>query len=541
SLVVELSNATLARLQQALPAAYALPEIDRCLDPTWLRERPSPPSDARSQAEIKTIREAIERTRSLEALGKIDEALPIAETLVERADALGWKPLRARTRLLAGRLSEQQAVEGAAEHLESGFFIALEADEEHLAAELATRLVVAIGVDLLRPSEGHLWARWARALIDRRPVGKEMRLAALNSQLGVLAHSEGHLAEAEHAWQAALSIYEAILGPHHPNIAKLLNNLGALQQLEGNSDEAALLWERALSIWGASLGPDHPTTAAVHVNLGLVYEERAQYSKARASTERALAIWERTLGHKHLKLAPALNNIGHVQIIEGQYSDALTTYKRAHQILVRTFGSGSPSTIEPILGTAKAHTGLGNIEAAAEDYEKVRAIEQRNNNPKGVAYVDSQLASLFLDIDPERAEGHLQGAIKEYSDLYGKRSQEVLQTLLVISEQHLEAGRPAAARPLLEQALGLAQTDASRDNVQSTGAPPDAELIAAIGFALARSLAETGGDRQRIDRLLGRAESLYLGLDPPPKEPVKKLRRLRNSLTDSPPNAPASP
>ncbi len=542
SLVVELSNATLARLQQALPAAYALPEIDRCLDPTWLRERPLPPSDASSKAEIDALREAIERTRSLEAIGRIDEALPIAETLVERADALGWKPLRARTRLLAGRLSEQQAIERAAEHLESGFFIALGADEEHLATELATRLVVAIGVDLMRPNEGHLWARWAKALIDRRPVGREMRLAALNSQLGVLAHSEGKLDEAEHAWQAALAIYQSILGPHHPNIAKLLNNLGALHDLNDNSDEAARLWERALSIWGASLGPDHPTTAAVHVNLGLVYERQGQYSKALASTERALVIWERSLGHEHPQLVTALNNIAIVQHKTEHYADSLATSKRALRILQRTLGANNRSLVIPMRGAAKAHAGLGNIEAAAADYERIRTIHLQNDNPEGVAYDDSQLASLFLDIDPERAEGYLQQAISGYEKLYGERSNEVLQTLLTISEQHLQARRPASALPLLERALDLTKADSKRPSkgtAQDTEAPIDPKIIAEINFALAKSIAQTDGDRQRIDQLLGRAESLYLALDAPPKETLKELRALRKTLTEPPSEATA--
>ncbi len=538
TLVVELSNATLARLQQALPAAFALPAIDRCLDPTWLRERPSPPSDAISKAEIDALREAIERTRSLEALGKIDEALPIAETLVERADALGWKPLRARTRLLAGRLSEQQAIDRAAEHLESGFFTALEADEEHLAAELATRLVVAIGVDLRRPEEGHLWARWAKALIDRRPVGKAMRLAALNSHLGILAHSEGKLDAAEHAWHASLAIYQSILGPHHPNIAKLLNNLGALHDLKGKSDEAARLWERALSIWGSSLGPDHPTTAAVHVNLGLVYERRGQYSKARASTERALAIWERSLGHDHPKLAPALNNIAHVQLKKKQFADALATYRRALQILKKAFGTGSRSTIEPILGSAKAHAGLGNIEAAAANYERVRAIEELHSNPDGIAYVDFQLAILFLVIDPERAEGLLLRATNRYKDLHGERSNEVLQTLLAIAEENLDIGRPAAARPLVERALALANTDAkhpAKGKTQPTQAKLDPEIIASVHFVLARALADTDSEYPRAIRLLARAESLYLGLEDPPKDALQKLRALRKTLAKLPP------
>ena len=468
ALVVELSQANLARLQQAQPAALSLPAIDRCLDPAWLDERPSPPSDPSSRIEIDALREAIERTHQLEALGKIDEAQRIAETLVKRADELGWRPLRARTRLLAGRLSEEQEIESAAQHLESGFFIALDADDEALAAELATRLIVAVGVDLGRPEEGRLWSRWARALIRRQAAGQEMRMALVDRQLGILASALGDLEEAEAAWRRSLAIHETILGPHHPDVAKLLNNIGTLYQRRDKYDEAAQLWERALEIWETSLGPDHATTAAVHVNLALVYRDRGQHEKALASTQRALALWERTLGPNHAKLVTALLNIGHIQNEQGQLEEALTSYARALEIAERTFGEDDARLEALLSGRAKVLGELGRTEAAAADLERMRASKAARDDIDGIAEADLRLALLFVSVDPERSRARLAQALVRLEALHGTQSDEVLDALVTVAEAQLDAALldasqldpPDGAKP--DSPLGGAQPEQAR-------------------------------------------------------------------------------
>ena len=56
----------------------------------------------------------------------------------------------------------------------------------------------------------------------------------------------------------ALTIEQAVLGAHHPNLALGLNNLALLHYERGAYLEAQTLLRRALAIEEEAYGPDHP-------------------------------------------------------------------------------------------------------------------------------------------------------------------------------------------------------------------------------------------------------------------------------------------
>jgi Tetratricopeptide repeat len=62
-------------------------------------------------------------------------------------------------------------------------------------------------------------------------------------------------------------MWEAVLGPQHPDIATGLNNLGGLLQAQGGLAGARLYNERALRICQSVLGEVHPSTQVVRRNL----------------------------------------------------------------------------------------------------------------------------------------------------------------------------------------------------------------------------------------------------------------------------------
>ncbi|MEZ4383492.1 MAG: serine/threonine-protein kinase [Nannocystaceae bacterium] len=528
ALILEVSRADLARIQQALPAAYGLSPIDRCLDPAWLRQRIPPPDDLRSRAEIDAIREAFARARALEAVGKVDEARSQANALVARADEVGWRPLQARARLLAGRLAEEQSVDEAARLLTEGFFLAQAAGEELLAADLATRLVVAVGVDQARPSEGHLWGRWAAMLIERQPAaGRSIRRAALDSQLGILAQSEGDIEAADAAWRAALALHETTVGPQHPDVAKLLNNIGTLRQAVGKRDEARELWERALAIWEASLGPDHPLTAAVRVNLGLIYFVDDDLARALRSTERALVIWERDLGPEHAKVATALINIGRIQEERGDMDAALAAFVRAIEITEATYGADSRALSGPLVGLATVQAKLGRDDEAIRTLERARALAIASDDADARARIDLDLGALLFDVSRERAAGLIEGALATLTAREGGSRDALFDALARLGEAHLARGRASAAILDLERALRLEP-------------PPegwDPELEGDARFALARALVADGRERARALDLADEAAELFHASKPVADDQLTALAAWRRALARP---APAS-
>jgi Tfp pilus assembly protein PilF len=62
-------------------------------------------------------------------------------------------------------------------------------------------------------------------------------------------------------------MWEAVLGPEHPNTATSLNNLGSLLQVQGDLAGARLYYERAFRVCQSGLGEVHPSTPVVRRNL----------------------------------------------------------------------------------------------------------------------------------------------------------------------------------------------------------------------------------------------------------------------------------
>jgi len=68
-------------------------------------------------------------------------------------------------------------------------------------------------------------------------------------------------------YERALAIFEAVLGPEHPDTATSLSNLAVLCANEEDFEEAARLMRRALEIREAKLGPEHPDTQSSRQSL----------------------------------------------------------------------------------------------------------------------------------------------------------------------------------------------------------------------------------------------------------------------------------
>src|SRR6476660_3430693 len=77
---------------------------------------------------------------------------------------------------------------------------------------------------------------------------------------GAQLYQQGHYAEAEQAFRAALEAAEQ-LGPDDTRVAVVLNNLASLCHNQRKIKEAQALYERALTIRRQALGANHPMVA----------------------------------------------------------------------------------------------------------------------------------------------------------------------------------------------------------------------------------------------------------------------------------------
>jgi tetratricopeptide (TPR) repeat protein len=196
----------------------------------------------------------------------------------------------------------------------------------------------------------------------------------LLNQAGLYLSGRAEFAQAKAAYERALAIGEAILGPDHPNVAIRVNNLGGVLQDLGDLAGARAAYERALAIDEAVFGPDHPNVARDVNNLGLVLKDLGDLAGARAAYERALAIFEKVLGANHPNVATAVNNLGLVLKDLGDLAGARAAYERALAIWEEQLGPEHPQVAIGVNNLGMVLKDLGDLAGARAHFQRALQI-----------------------------------------------------------------------------------------------------------------------------------------------------------------------
>jgi tetratricopeptide (TPR) repeat protein len=114
------------------------------------------------------------------------------------------------------------------------------------------------------------WQPHLRAVAENAAATESEQAGSLFNSLGYHLRTIADFAGARAAFERALAIFEATLGPDHPNVAVALNNLGSVLQDQGDLAGARAAFERALAIDETAFGSDHPSTVGVRGNLEIL-------------------------------------------------------------------------------------------------------------------------------------------------------------------------------------------------------------------------------------------------------------------------------
>ena len=359
-----LAKANAARVNQALNLVDSLPALGRCDDVEALAAEVPLPEDPAVAREVEMLREQIDRARLLAVVGEFAEGVVVSERVVERADELGYAPLRSEAYLrraqlydAAGRYTE------AYEDTERAYLLAVEHRHERAELEAVTELIHAVSERQAKPEAALQWSMTALALA-REPLDEARVLA----RVGSIYKGEGKLDEALDHQLRALAIREEALGPEHPAVASSLNGVAAILRRQGKLDEALAHHRRALAIRESALGPRHPMVASSLNNMSNVLVQQGQTTEARLALEKALAIREEVLGPTHPKLGTILSNLGELFANEGDYAGAHVMYGRARVVLAEGLGPTHPRLLWVLYGIAELFEKEGRLGEAAEHY-----------------------------------------------------------------------------------------------------------------------------------------------------------------------------
>jgi tetratricopeptide (TPR) repeat protein len=203
----------------------------------------------------------------------------------------------------------------------------------------------------------------------------------LFNSLGYHLHAVADLPAARATYQRALTIFERVLGPDHPNVATLVNNLGSVLHDLGDLPAARDAFQRALAIDEKAFGPDHPNVATDVNNLGSVLKDLGDLQAARDALQRALAIDEKAFGPDHPNVARDVNNLGTMLRDLGELQAARAAYERALAIDEKAFGPDHPEVARDVNNLGSVLHDLGELQAARAAFQRALAIFERLLGP----------------------------------------------------------------------------------------------------------------------------------------------------------------
>ncbi|MCX4247450.1 tetratricopeptide repeat protein [Paraliomyxa miuraensis] len=281
-------------VENAMVSVQSLGDVHTCDDVAALSARAEPPATPEARTRVSSGYGQIAEARALELGGRYEEAVGLARSVVEEADAVGYPPLRAAaTHRMAAALGLMGDFYAAEEQLVEAIEAAERSRDEPTAADAWIDLVWVVGVEQPRPEEALRLARFAQAAVERLDDDL-LRRAALDHNRGGVFYRLERYDEALTHYQRAYQVQYELLGDRHPLVAQTLNHIGNVLIMQERYDEARLKCEQALEIRRSTLGERHPRVAAPLNNLAELLGRKGDHQQALDHAQRALEIVEGT-------------------------------------------------------------------------------------------------------------------------------------------------------------------------------------------------------------------------------------------------------
>lgn len=237
--------------------------------------------------------------------------------------------------------------------------------------------------------------------------------------------------------------------------------------------------------------------ASIRHALGSLYASLGEDGKALAHLADALRLRKAALGERHPAVADTLVSLAHVLESRGRCTEAENHLRQALAIRTERLGKDDPATILSLRELAAFARRQGDLELAAQ---LVAGLEA----PAGGA-----AAGLAASPGAAQVE-QAQARLRDLHETWGPRHPAVAAGLGRLAELLVAEGRPAEARPLLEQCLAIWSEQLGPEHArtretfrrleqvcEASGAP--AALVPLLAERLDRALADGGNARLLAD------------------------------------------
>lgn len=286
------------------------------------------------------------------ALGRIGEALPLAERTAERS-LVALERGHPDTLAAMGRLAQLLQLGGRGDDAigwsERALALAREVrGHESLPALDAMTTLANRYTNAGRFGEALALEQQALALGRRLRFENHPDTLVAMGNLASTYRRLGRFEDAAELEQQVLRQFERSQGERADVTLIAMNNLGGTYAALGRHDEAAALHEKVLKARTASRGERHPDTLGAMLNLAGDLQSLGRLPEALALAERARTLTGQALGERHPTSLAALDLLADLLRATGRPAEALPLRERQLALSTELHGPQHPATLAAV-------------------------------------------------------------------------------------------------------------------------------------------------------------------------------------------------
>ncbi len=426
-------DATLSALERAdaIAVVHAHDAVDgfdplqACAQAERLLDASPRPTDAQTLQRLTDLERRHDVIDANLELGHYEQALEPARVLATDADALGYAPMRARASMLLGdaEVEAGRGLDGAAA-LEDALSAAIEAGDDHAAAEAALELAGVAGHVISEPDRGLRALELGRAFARRSPLRGTLEIVATGHEASI-AVTQGEMARALELHEEVRDYWSAREDGQR-QVALALLDIGSVLTALGRAEDAVAVLEEGVEIRTLEYGGDHPATANALRELGSALSKLERFEQAQEALSRALRIQQDARGPSR-EVAVLLDDLGRVLRAGGDLDGATQRHQRAYAIWETLYDGPNPSLVVSRLNIGYTLSAAGKFGEAFEAFDQALKMSVEASGPEHPHVVYAANAAASALVDQERYDEAYVYA-KQALDLDGRA--EVPPTLL---------------------------------------------------------------------------------------------------------------
>lgn len=227
--------------------------------------------------------------------------------------------------------------------------------------------------------------------VFQRLNGEELDYGHTLCNIAATYNMQGKPLEAEPVIRRAVAIYEAKLGPNHPNLGRALGVAASIAHGLADDAEAERLSRRVVDIQLAAHGKQHVEYGRALLHLASAYSQRNEWSRAEPLLDQALQTYREAVGEQHPEYATALVYLATAYQNQNRLADAERLLLQAREVQIAKLGEGHPNAITGLSTLATVQFLQGRNDEARTNYQKAYDLARTNFGD------DSEIAARYLN------------------------------------------------------------------------------------------------------------------------------------------------